>query len=75
MSDARQAIASAADADAGTYAPGLLADAQRLLGSAEAQLQQEAYGRARSSALRAKNRARRALEQATAAAAAEEDSR
>lgn len=67
MSDARQAIASAADAEARVYAPGLLADAERLLDTAETHLLDEAYGRARSSAVRAKNRAMRALEQATAA--------
>lgn len=71
MSDARQAIASAAGADAGIHAPGLLADAERLLAAAESQLRDESFGRARSSAVRAKNRAIRALEQATAAAAAD----
>jgi hypothetical protein len=69
MSDARQAIASAAGAEAGIYAPDLLADAERLLETAETYLQGEAYGRARSSAVRAKDRAIRALEQANSAAA------
>jgi uncharacterized protein YmfQ (DUF2313 family) len=64
MSDARQAIASAMDADARQYAPQLLADAERLIALAETQIVEAAYGRARMSAVRAKSRALRALEEA-----------
>lgn len=61
MSDARQAIALAVNADAARYAPALLADAQQLIVRAEAQIREESYGRARANALRAKDRAQRAL--------------
>jgi hypothetical protein len=62
MSDARQAIAAAEAADAARLAPETLDAARRYLGEAERQLQQEAYGPARMNAVRAKNRARAALE-------------
>lgn len=61
MSDARQAIAAAADADAARHAPETLAEARRLLETAQQQLQEEAYGSARLNAVRAKNRAAQAL--------------
>ena len=61
MSDARQAIAAAEEADAGRLAPDSLEEARRLLGAAEQQLQQQAYGPARLNAVRAKNRAVQAL--------------
>jgi hypothetical protein len=61
MSDARQAIAAAEQADAGRYAPESLRDARRFLAEAERQIQQEAYGPARMNAVRAKNRAAQAL--------------
>jgi hypothetical protein len=62
MSDARQAIAAAEEADAQTLAPVPLSEARRLLAEAEEQLRQEAYGLARVNAVRAKNRAVHALE-------------
>ena len=67
MSDARQAIAAAEDADAAALAPGVLDQAQRFLAQAEQQLRQEAYGPARANAVRAKNRAVDALAAAQAA--------
>lgn len=63
MSDARQAIAAAADAEAAKYAPAPFGDAQRFLAEAEEQLRRQAYGPARANAVRAKNRALQALEQ------------
>ena len=64
MSDARQAIAAAEDADAERVAAGALEDARRFLAEAEQQIQQEAYGPARLNAVRAKNRALLALRSA-----------
>ena len=61
MSDARQAITAAEQAEAGRYAPDSLRDARRFLEEAERQIQQEAYGPARLNAVRAKNRAAQAL--------------
>jgi hypothetical protein len=61
MSDARQAIAAAEQADAGRAAADTLADARRFLAEAERQIQEEAYGPARMNAVRAKNRAVLAL--------------
>jgi hypothetical protein len=61
MSDARQAIAAAEEADAERLAPAPLSDARRYLGEAERQLQLEAYGPARMNAVRAKNSAVEAL--------------
>ncbi|HUQ53403.1 MAG TPA: DUF4398 domain-containing protein [Gammaproteobacteria bacterium] len=61
MSDARQAIAAAEQADAGRLAADTLADARRFLAEAEQQIQEQAYGPARMNALRAKNRAALAL--------------
>lgn len=61
MSDARQAIQAAELADAERRAPDALADARRLLADAERQIQDEAYGPARLSAVRARNRAAAAL--------------
>jgi hypothetical protein len=61
MSDARQAIAAAEQANAGKVAPESLSDARRFLADAERQIQQEAYGSARMNAVRAKNRASQAL--------------
>jgi Domain of unknown function (DUF4398) len=62
MSDARQAISAAEQADAARLAPVPLGDARRFLAEAEGQLRQEAYGLARMNALRAKNRAVQALQ-------------
>jgi Domain of unknown function (DUF4398) len=62
MSDARQAISAAEQADAARLAPVPLGDARRFLAEAEGQLKQEAYGLARMNAVRAKNRAVQALQ-------------
>jgi hypothetical protein len=61
MSDARQAIRAAEQADAGRVAGDTLADARKFLEDAERQIQEEAYGPARMNAVRAKNRAVQAL--------------
>ena len=61
MSDARQAIAAAEMADTERVAVDTLADAHRFLAEAERQIQEQAYGPARLNAVRAKNRAARAL--------------
>lgn len=61
MSDARQAITAAEQADAERVAADSLADARRFLAEAERQIQEEAYGPARINAVRAKNRAVLAL--------------
>lgn len=68
MSDARQAIAAAVEADAESLAPRPLADARRFIAQAERQIREEAYGPARANAVRAKNRAVRALQDAQSAA-------
>lgn len=73
MSDARQAIAAASAADAEALAPRPLADARRFMAEAERLLRDEAYGPARVNAVRAKNRAVRALQDAEAAAVAAGD--
>ena len=56
MSDARQAITAAEQANAERAAADTLADARRFLAEAERQIQEEAYGPARLNAVRAKNR-------------------
>ena len=61
MSDARQAIAAAEEANAERVAADTLADARRFLAEAERQIQEQAYGPARMNAVRAKNRAVLAL--------------
>ena len=61
MSDARQAIEAAEQADAGRVAADTLNAARRFLAEAEQQIQQQAYGPARINAVRAKNRAVLAL--------------
>jgi regulator of protease activity HflC (stomatin/prohibitin superfamily) len=61
MSDARQAISAAEQANAARLAPDSLGDAQRFLAEAERQIEEEAYGPARLNAVRAKNRAVTAL--------------
>jgi len=61
MSDARQAIAAAEEANAERVAADTLADARRFLAEAEKQIQEQAYGPARMNAVRAKNRAAAAL--------------
>lgn len=61
MSDARQAIAAAEQANAAQFAPETLGDARRYLETAEQLLLEEAYGPARVNAVRARNRAVQAL--------------
>lgn len=61
MSDARQAISAAEQADAQRVAADALDDARRFLAEAEQQIQEQAYGPARMNAVRAKNRAALAL--------------
>jgi hypothetical protein len=61
MSDARQAISAAEQANADRVAAATLADARRFLAEAEQQIQQQSYGPARMNAVRAKNRALLAL--------------
>jgi len=67
MSDARQAIAAAEQAQAAKFAPESLGEARRFLADAERQIQEEAYGPARMNAVRAKNRAGQALRTSQAA--------
>ncbi len=61
MSDARQAISAAEQANAERVAADTLAEARRFLEEAERQIQEQAYGPARMNAVRAKNRAVLAL--------------
>jgi len=68
MSDARQAVAAAEQADAARYAPVPLGDARRFIAYAEEQIRSEDYALARNNALRAKNRAVQALQVSEAAA-------
>ncbi|HEU4617981.1 MAG TPA: DUF4398 domain-containing protein [Gammaproteobacteria bacterium] len=68
MSDARQAIAAAVQANAEGLAPDSLSEARRYLMEAEEQIRNQAYGPARVSAVRAKNRAVQALEASQRAA-------
>ena len=67
MSDARQAIAAAEDADADSLATGALNDARDYLGQAESQIRSRSFGMARTNAIRAKNRAVDALQASQAA--------
>jgi hypothetical protein len=66
MSDARQAINAAVEANATRLAPESLGDARRFLEEAEQQIQQQNYGPARMNAVRAKNRATQALRSSVA---------
>ena len=61
MSDARQAIAAAVDAEAARLAPVPLTDAQRLISEAEAQIRSGLWGMARANAIRARDLAVNAL--------------
>ncbi|HUL81295.1 MAG TPA: DUF4398 domain-containing protein [Gammaproteobacteria bacterium] len=72
MSDARQAIAAAEQAQAAKFAPESLGEAHRFLADAERQIQEESYGPARMNAVRAKNRASQALRTSQAAAGPKE---
>ena len=67
MSDARQAIAAAEDADAASLAPTPLEEARRYLSEAEAQIRTRAFGLARTNAIRARNSAVDALQASQAA--------
>jgi hypothetical protein len=67
MSDARQAISAAEEANAAKLAPESLGDARRFLEEAERQIQQQSYGPARMNAVRAKNRAAQALRSSVSA--------
>ena len=67
MSDARQAIVAAEAASADRWAPDEIGEARRLIVAAEADIAAEAYGPARSKALRAQSRAMRALRRSLAA--------
>jgi hypothetical protein len=71
MSDARQAIAAAEQASADRYAPDEIGEARRLIADAEQDIASEAYGPARFKALRAQDRAMRALRRSQAAAGEE----
>ncbi len=62
MSDARQAIAAAEDADAVRLAPIPLSDAKRYLSQAETQIRARSFSLARTNAIRAKNSAVDALQ-------------
>lgn len=68
MSDARQAIAAAEEADASRVASDTFDEAQRYLATAERLLREESYGAARANAIRARDRAMRALSRTQAAA-------
>ncbi len=69
MSNARQAITAAEQANAQGYAPEALGEARRYLAEAEQQIRQQAYGPARVNAVRAKNRALQALNESERAVA------
>jgi hypothetical protein len=71
MSDARQAIAAAESAGADRWARDEISEARRFLAEAEADIASSAFGPARSNALRAQDRAVRALRQAQSAPEAE----
>ena len=67
MSDARQAIAAAVDADAAQLASALLDEAQRYLDEAEGQIRDRSFDSALTNAVRARNIAVEALQAAEAA--------
>jgi hypothetical protein len=71
MSDARQAIMAAESAGADRWARDAIGEARRFLAEAEEDIAGRAYGPARSNALRAQDRAVRALRQSQAAAESE----
>ncbi len=64
MSDARQAITAAVDADAAQLAPVLLDEAQRYLDVAEGQIRDRSFNLALTNAIRARNIAVEALQTA-----------
>jgi len=61
MSDARQAITAAEEAGADRFAPDEIGEARRYLQRAQRDIESESYGPARTRALRAQERAVRAL--------------
>ena len=67
MSDARQALRAAQAAGADEYAPTPLAEAERLVGVAQAELEQRDYRSAQQAAVEARKQALQALESARAA--------
>jgi hypothetical protein len=67
MSDARQALRAAQAAGADEYAPAPLAEAERLVGVAQAELEQRDYRSAQQAAVEARKQALQALESARAA--------
>ena len=67
MSDARQAIAAAEEAAADRWARDEISAARQFLAEAEDDISAQAYGPARSNALRAQDRAVRALQLSQAA--------
>ena len=73
MSDARQAIAAAEDADAVRFAPTPLGDARRYLSQAETQIRDRSFSLARTNAIRAKNSAVDALRVSQAAGQSADD--
>lgn len=72
MSDARQAIVAAEEAAADRFARDEIREARQLIAEAEEDIAAGAYGAARGHALRAQDRAIRALQVARAAADAAE---
>ena len=66
MSDARQAIAAAEQADAARLAPIPLTSARRFLAQAENHLRNRSFTMARANAVRAKDRAEEALNESQA---------
>ena len=73
MSDARQAIAAAEDADAVRLAPTPLGDARRYLSQAEIQIRDRSFSLARTNAIRAKTSAVDALQVSQAAGQSADD--
>ncbi len=71
MSDARQAISAAKEANADKHAPKTLNSAEVLLGNAADNLEEGHYGQAKRAALAAKNEAIRARNQAVSSEASE----
>jgi hypothetical protein len=61
MSDARQVITAAEAAGADRFAPDEISAARRYIAEAEQRIAEDAYASARASALRARDRATRAL--------------
>ena len=73
MSDARQAISAAEDADAARLAPAPLDDARRFLSQAETQIRARSFTLARTNAIRAKNSAVDALQASQEASRSADD--